>query len=137
MLSPLVFSIRQALQRKLGMTGDMRQKFKQVRAVPPVAPNAPLLTPWTLPPRAHSFSTVRSHSSLPPVLLPLQAGLSKEKERELNDAIQAHFREWLQVRGGVGVQQGQAVEDGCSGVGGTLPRVAACEGGGGKRRKGS
>lgn len=26
----------------------------------------------------------------------LQANLSKEKERELNDAIQAHFRDWLQ-----------------------------------------
>ena len=25
-----------------------------------------------------------------------QAGLTKDKERELNDAIQAHFREWLQ-----------------------------------------
>ena len=25
-----------------------------------------------------------------------QAGLSKDKERELNDAIQSHFREWLQ-----------------------------------------
>jgi hypothetical protein len=26
----------------------------------------------------------------------LQANLTKDKERELNDAIQAHFREWLQ-----------------------------------------
>ena len=48
---------------------------------------------------------------------PLQAGLSKEKERELNDSIQAHFREWLQVRGGYdpaegGVRGGEWEEEG-------------------------
>ncbi|GAX83934.1 hypothetical protein CEUSTIGMA_g11358.t1 [Chlamydomonas eustigma] len=52
-LFPLPPDYDAAMQRKLSLTADMRQKFKQV-------------------------------------------GLPKEKERELNDAIQAHFREWLQ-----------------------------------------
>ena len=32
---------------------------------------------------------------LPYPIIPSQANLTKEKERELNDAIQAYFKDWL------------------------------------------
>ncbi|KXZ53345.1 hypothetical protein GPECTOR_7g1240 [Gonium pectorale] len=51
-LFPLPPDYERALQRRLGLTHDMRAKFKQ-------------------------------------------AGLTKDKERELNDAIQGYFKEWL------------------------------------------
>ncbi|PNW78930.1 hypothetical protein CHLRE_09g394880v5 [Chlamydomonas reinhardtii] len=51
-LFPLPPDYERALQRRLGLTHDMRSKFKQ-------------------------------------------AGLTKDKERELNDAIQGYFKEWL------------------------------------------
>jgi hypothetical protein len=41
-----------------------------------------------------SVVSVRLMSDL--IYLALKVGLPKEKERELNDAIQVHFREWLQ-----------------------------------------
>ncbi|KAG2454002.1 hypothetical protein HYH02_001045 [Chlamydomonas schloesseri] len=51
-LFPLPPDYERALQRRLGLTHDMRSKFKQ-------------------------------------------AGLTKDKERDLNDAIQGYFKEWL------------------------------------------
>jgi TBCC domain-containing protein 1 len=43
------------------------------------------------------LSFPRTWSDRDLINLPIaQAGLTKDKERELNDAIQAHFREWLQ-----------------------------------------
>lgn len=77
-LFPLPADYEKALMRKLGMTNDMRQKFKQVRM--------PLMVKRSL---------VGSLPHLPLVYMS-QANLTKDKERELNDAIQAHFREWLQ-----------------------------------------
>lgn len=49
-----------------------------------------------IPFTAHTLYIQSGLTNLDCIFYSFQAGLTKEKERELNDAIQSHFREWLQ-----------------------------------------